>query len=442
MAEHTDTERIDYEYGQVKGAFEVHAFQIEPQKAAVSFVDITERKRAEEEQARLEARMQHAQKLESLGVMAGGVAHDFNNMLVGMLGHSSVALTKLSPESPAHRNIRSVAGAAQRAADLCRQMLAYSGRGHFLLRPADLNDLVRENLRLLEAAVPKNVRLKAQLSEKPTSIKADLGQMQQLIMNLVLNGSDAIGKEMGSLTVGTGFEVVSDEDGRYSRFTASKVKPGRYVFLEVRDDGCGMDEKTLTSIFDPFFTTKFVGRGLGLAAVLGIVRGHQGGIDIESELGRGTAFRLLLPELENDPKAGSTTTGAMTSGSFEKTVLVIDDEEVVRDALSQMLEASGLPFLMAPDGASGVALCKARAAEIGLVLLDLSMPGMGGEETFRELRRINPDVRVILSSGFSHEEAVQRFFGLGLSGFLQKPYGVDALKAEISRCLAPGNGEC
>jgi len=401
--------------------------------ATFSFLrDITERKQAAARERRLEKQLQQAQKLESLGVLAGGVAHDFNNLLAGMLGHSELALSKLPPENPACANIERVVQAAERASHLSRQMLAYAGRGQLEFRPTDLNDLAREILHLLEAAVPKRVRLSAQPTETPAVIEADLGQMQQVIMNLVINGAEAIGERPGNVMISTGSETLSDDERRYSRFTATNLASGRYVFLEVRDDGPGMDEETLSKVFDPFFTTKFVGRGLGLSALLGIVRGHKGGIDVQSEPGKGTTFRLVFPVTGQAPE---DTKVVAAEGSLAGTILVIDDEEVVRTMTSEMLTPHGMKVLTAESGTAGVALYKERYAEIGLVLLDYSMPEMGGEETFKELRKINPDVPVILTSGFGQEEATRRFAGQGLTGFMQKPYRLAALLAEVRRCL-------
>jgi len=398
-------------------------------------LDITAVRKAEEERKALEAQLQHAQKLESLGVLAGGVAHDFNNLLVGMLGHSDLALTKLPSENPARTHVEGVMQAAERAADLSRQMLAYSGHGHFIVKPTDLSALVRENVHLLKAGIPKGVQLRTDLCDTPALIEADVGQMQQVIMNLAINAAEAIGDRPGYVTISTGFETLAGEEARYSRFTATELNAGRYVFLEVRDDGPGMDEETLSKVFDPFFTTKFVGRGLGLSALLGIVRGHKGGIDVQSGPGKGTTFRLVFPVTEETPE---DTKVVAAEGSLEGTILVIDDEEIVRTMTSEMLTPQGLKVLTAESGAAGVALYEERRADIGLVLLDYSMPEMGGEETFRELRKLRPDVPVLLSSGFGQEEATRRFKGQDLTGFIQKPYRLAALLEEVRRCLGRG----
>ncbi len=255
------------------------------------------------ERRRLEERARHAEKTESLAVLAGGVAHDFNNLLTGILGHGDLALAKLPAASAARGHIEELVQAAEQAAGLSGKMLAYSGHGNFVVRRADLNVLVRESLHLLETTVPDHVRLETRLSGTPAMVRADSGQLQQLVMSLVQNGVEAIGDGRGVVTLTTGSETISDGGGHYSPFTATDIAAGRYVFLEVRDDGCGMDEATLARAFDPFFSTKFVGRGLGLAAVLGIVRGHKGGIQIDSAPGLGTGFKVLFREADPDQAA-------------------------------------------------------------------------------------------------------------------------------------------
>jgi len=392
--------------------------------------DITEIKETEDERRKLEAQIQHAQKLESLGVLAGGVAHDFNNLLVGMLGQGSMALEKLPAGDPVRDHVEKVVEAAERAAELSKRMLAYSGRGHFQTCATDLSSLVRDNLHLLEAAIPKNVTLSPSLSRTPTVVEADVGEIQQVLMNLVLNASEGIGEGRGTVTVSTGFEEVSGETGRYSRFTATELGAGRHVALGVRDDGCGMDEATVSRMCDPFFTTKQVGRGLGLSAVVGIVRGHRGGIEVDSLPGRGSRVRLLFPALEEPEVAGASPTPSRASGG---TILVIDDEEVVRETARQALETYGWTVLVAASGAAGVAICQEKGPEIALVVLDFSMPGMGAEEALSEIRKICPGVRVLLSSGYDKEEAMRRFRGAELAGFLQKPYRPDGLLAEVRR---------
>ncbi len=390
--------------------------------------DITEHKHSEEA-------LRRTQKLESLGLLAGGVAHDFNNLLVAILGQTSLGLTRLPPESPARANLEKAVRAAERAADLTRQMLAYSGRGHFQVTSVDLNALILDNLHLFEVAVPKNVHLRSQLEPSLPWIDADVGQIQQVVMNLITNAAEAIGERPGTVTVTTGSRTVGARDTGLWRHTGEPMAPGTYVALEVQDDGAGMTATVRERIFDPFFTTKFTGRGLGLAAVLGIVRGHKGGLQVESEPGYGTLFRLVFPRSQRTPVSREPAMAAALAPNG--TVLVIDDEEVVREAVADALEAEGIRYRLAADGDSGVALFREHSGEIGLVLLDLSMPGRSGEDTYSELRRVDGAVPVLLSSGFAEEEARRRFGGKDLAGFLQKPYRFPTLLAEVKRCLRP-----
>jgi two-component system cell cycle sensor histidine kinase/response regulator CckA len=387
--------------------------------------DVTERKAAEEA-------LRRAAKDESLTVLAGGVAHDFNNLLAAMLGHTSLALAKLGERSPVRRHLEKAAAAVERASALTRQMLAYSGRGHFIVRPTDLGVLVEENLPLLQVAIPKKVKLETRLGRGVPLVDADVGQMQQVVMNLVINAAEAIGDRGGAVTVATGLQQVRPGEGARWAVSGHPLPAGTYVKLEVADDGPGMDDETLGRIFEPFFSTKFTGRGLGLAAVLGVMRGHQGGLSVESEPGRGTSFRLLFA-----PSAAAASREAETAGqggAERLTLLLIDDEEVVRDMVAEVLAHEGVDVLCAEDGARGIAVFRERGAEIDVVLLDLSMPGLSGEETFRRLCEIDPDVCVILSSGYDHVEATRRFGGRAPAGFIQKPYRPPQLLAEIERC--------
>jgi len=388
-------------------------------------LDITERKAAEEALLR-------AAKEESLSVLAGGVAHDFNNLLAALLGHVSLALAKLREGEPARAHIEKAASVIERAASLTRQMLAYSGRGRFVIKALDLDAIVRETLPLLEVALPKRVRLVAGLGDGLPGIQADEGQLQQVLMNLVINAAEAIGDRSGTVTVTTGTRRVAPEEGAAWQVGAEPLAPGEYVLLEVADDGPGMDRETLSRIFDPFFTTKFTGRGLGLAAVLGIMRGHGGGLAVKSEAGRGTAFRLLFAATGAMPPRPPPL--SLPTASERLCVLVIDDEEVVRDMVAEVLAFEGFDVLLAADGFAGVRLLTERVASIDAVLLDLSMPGLSGEETFARLIAVRPDIPVILSSGYDNAEAVRRFEGRGPAGFIQKPYRPAELVEEIRRC--------
>lgn len=390
--------------------------------------DITERKQAEK-------LLRQAQKMESLGILAGGVAHDFNNLLVAMLGQTSLALAKMRAESPARPHVEKAVSAANRAADLTQKMLAYSGRGHFEVRPLNLNTLIEENLHLFEVSIPKNVSLRSELADDLPLIEADAGQMQQVVMNLIINGAEAISEHPGQVLVVTGVEEVGELDGRVPQFTAAHLAPGRYVTLEVHDNGGGMDEETKARIFDPFFSTKQMGHGLGLAVVSGIVRGHKGGIQVYSEKGQGTTFKLLFPVSQTVPVEVEGDTAVSEKVTASGLILLIDDEAPVREAVTDILEMENIQVLTAANGTEGVTIYRERMADIDLVILDLSMPDINGEETFYRLRRLDPDVKVLLSSGYNQIEATRHFSGKGLAGFMQKPYNAARLIQEVKAYL-------
>jgi PAS domain S-box-containing protein len=393
------------------------------QKQCLSIVaDITERKRAEE-------RYRETQKLESLGVLAGGIAHDFNNLLVGILGNASLAADSLSAANPIRALLNDVITASQRAADLTRQLLAYAGKGQFIVQPIDLSATIQEIAQLIQASIPKSVQLRLDLRPTLASIEADRAQIQQLVMNLIINAAEAVGEENGTVQVTTGVQDVDESYIRTARL-GDRLTPGRHVFFEVQDTGCGMSPETLAKIFDPFFTTKFMGRGLGLAAALGIIRSHRGAIKVYSQLGKGSTFKALFP-------ASADATTAAESKSAPETltgagmVLVVDDEDIVRRTVKASLQRYGYSVLLAENGQHAVELFRDAHADLCAVVLDMTMPVMSGEEALRQLRVIDPSVPVILSSGFSEAEAVRRFTGKGLAGFLQKPFTARSLAAKL-----------
>ncbi len=379
-------------------------------------------------------KLEHIQRLESLGVLAGGIAHDFNNLLTAILGNTALAKQKLEHLSPATPLLTNVEQASERAAALCKQMLAYSGKGKFIVEPINLSHLVHEMVNLLEVSIDKNVVMRLDLSEQLLPIEADVAQMQQVIMNLVINASEAIDKHSGTLTIYTG---VVDIDEQYiaTTYVDSDLKVGRYVSLEVSDTGCGMSKETQKHLFDPFFTTKFTGRGLGMSAILGIIRGHHGGIKVYSELGKGTTFKILFPCTDVLNVESLDKENAIYQEQRQGTILVIDDEETIRATASMMLESFGFTTLTAQDGQMGVQVFREQQDEICAVLLDMTMPNMNGEECFRALRAIDSDVVVILSSGYNQQDATNRFAGKGLAGFIQKPYLPDDLRDIVFKAL-------
>ncbi len=398
--------------------------------------DITAQRQAEEARKRLDQQMQQAQKLESLGVLAGGIAHDFNNLLVAILGNAGLALMELNPESPARQTVQDIELAAQRAAELTRQMLAYSGKGKFVIEPLNLSRVVEEMAHLLEVSVSKWATLRFRFPDTLPTVEGDATQIRQVIMNLILNASDALGEKPGLISVSTG---VMHADAEYlsGPYIEAGLPEGEYVYLEVADTGAGMDEGTRARIFDPFFSTKFAGRGLGLAAVLGIVRGHRGAIKLYSEVGKGSTFKVLFPSRE-PPDNTNTQAAALPdiTSSAGRTVLIVDDDPTVRLVTQRILEHAGFTTLLADDGRKGIDLYRANPG-IALVLLDMTMPEMDGEEAFRELRRINGAVQVLLTSGYSEQEATESFAGKGLAGFLQKPYRPQDLLSAIYKVIAP-----
>ncbi len=403
----------------------------------VTAFDITGQKAAEAQRLALEAKLQQTQKLESLGLLAGGIAHDFNNLLLGMLGNSDVALLLLPAESPARPVVADIQLAAHRAADLTRQMLAYSGRGKFTVESLVLSRLVEEMSHLLEVSILKRASVRYRLAPDLPPVLGDATQLRQVIMNLMINAADAIGDRNGVISVSTGV-TVADRTYLQGMFVDEDLPEGEYVYLDVSDTGVGMDADTVARIFDPFFTTKFTGRGLGLAAVLGIVRGHRGAIKVYSEPGRGTTMKVLLPRLVEDPPeslVAPSTALADTSWRHEATVLLIDDDETVRDVARRMLELAGMRVVDCESGEEGIATFGRLRSEVSVVLLDLTMPDLDGEEVYRQLRMIDPKVKVVLISGYSENDVTDRFAGKGLAGFIQKPFQYRDLVSHLRQVL-------
>lgn len=392
--------------------------------------DISDRKKVEEERLSLERQLLHAQKLESLGVLAGGIAHDFNNILTGIIGNAELALMKLDPESPVLENLARIETAAARAADLARQMLAYSGKGRFIIESIDLNRLVEEMGHMLEVSISKKAVLRYSLAKPLPAVNVDATQVRQIIMNLVINAAEAIGDRSGVIAITTGY-LECNETCLQEFWLTDPIPAGLYVSLEIADSGCGMEKDTLARIFDPFFTTKFTGRGLGMAAVLGIVRGHKGAIKVCSEPGKGSSFKVLLPAGEK-PAEMFNGNIAVDNWRGSGIALLVDDEETVRAIGAEMLRKLGFEVVTACDGREAVELFKTGKA-ISVVILDLTMPRMDGEQCFSELRKLDPDVRVIMSSGFSEHEVTQKFVGKELAGFVQKPYKLSALQEVIKK---------
>jgi len=404
-------------------------------RVAIYAKDVTEQKRAQAVRSRLEAQVLHAQKMESLGVLAGGVAHDFNNLLMGILGNVDLALADLSTDQSVRESLQEIQTAANRAADLCRQMLAYSGKGRFVIQSLDLSQLVGEMTQLLGVSISKNVSLEYDCDANLPPVEGDATQIRQVIMNLITNASDAIGEGTGVIRVGTGVKMCEQE---YLRtITLGEDLPvGEYAYIEVSDNGCGMDNKTCKRIFEPFFSTKFTGRGLGLAAVLGIVRGHQGALHVNSELDRGTVFQVLFPVSEQTDEVFQAGQKTPLPPSGCGTILVVDDEDAVRALAAHMLEKLGYEVLTAADGHQGIRIFKERHSDIDAVVLDLTMPHFNGEETFYAMREIDPQVRVVLSSRYNEAEILAELVPAGRVNFIQKPFQLTLLGEKLRQVLA------
>ncbi len=396
--------------------------------------DITERKKNEEERLNLEKQLHQAQKLESLGVLAGGIAHDFNNILMAILGNSELGLMNVPDGSPLRSRFEAINKASLRASEICKQMLAYSGKGRFMIQTIDLTEVIREMMPMLEVSVSKNALLDYSLADGLPMIEADRSQIQQIIMNLVINASEAIGEKSGVINISTGFTEIDREYLEEAQLE-NDLKEGSYVCLEIADTGCGIDSPTLSRIFDPFFSTKFTGRGLGLPAVHGIIHGHKGGIKIISEPGKGTIFRVLLPAVSYKVEQAPAVKRKEEAFTGSGTILLVDDEESIRSLGRIMLERMGFSVYSAADGREAVDIFHKNKDRIICVLLDLTMPNMGGEETFRELRILRPDIPIVISSGYNEDEVKGRFTGMNLSGFIQKPYHMNALMAVLKKVI-------
>jgi two-component system, cell cycle sensor histidine kinase and response regulator CckA len=397
--------------------------------------DLTELRQAEEKQRKLEQQVMQSQKLESLGVLAGGIAHDFNNLLTSILGNADLAASELSFTNPARPYLDDIEKVSRRAADLCRQMLAYSGKGRFVVQPLSLNEVVREMGHLLSVSISKKVVIKYNFFPDLPAVMADATQMRQVVMNLITNASEAIAEVSGVVTLSTG---VMDCDEEYLKGVVGDSEvhpPGQYVFVEVSDTGCGMDADTMGRIFDPFFTTKFTGRGLGLAAVLGIVRGHKGALRVYSEKGRGTTFKILLPAHHQPVPVVEGVNSDTKAWRGQGLILLADDEESVRSMGRRLLERAGFEVVVASDGREALDVFARHREKIRLVILDMTMPHLDGEACYRELRRVDPAVRVIMTSGYNEQDVISRFVGKGLAGFVQKPYKAADLLPMIRKVL-------
>lgn len=390
------------------------------------------RGQAAEERRQIDLRLQHTQKLESLAVLAGGVAHDFNNLLTSILGYTELSLLKIRPESPAQYSLEKIRQATLRAADLAKQMLTYAGRGYMEMSEINLNQLVEEMTHILKVSISPQINVHFNLAPHLPPVQADPTQLRQVVMNLITNASEAIGDQYGAISFHSGL-LEANEDYLTNFAQDEQLEAGWYVYLEVSDTGGGMPEEVQARMFDPFFTTKFTGRGLGLAAVLGIIRGHRGAIKVYSEVGRGTTFKILLPTTSEfiEPTDSEPT----QDEAYSHRIFIVDDNEAVQSVTQALLEAYGFTVMSTNDSRESITLFRSHHHEIDLVLLDLTMPHMDGAAVFSAMRQINPKACVVLCSGYSEQGVMANFTGKGLAGYLQKPFTAEKLLSTITQAL-------
>mgnify|MGYP001555035519 CR=1 FL=1 len=416
---------------------EVRLTQISKNEVQAIVRDVTDRHRAEDERQELERRMQQKQRIESLGVLAGGIAHDFNNLLQSIMGNVSLARMEAGGNQELIESLEQIEEATRSAASLTKQMLAYGGKGRFLVRPLSLSKIVKSMFSLIEASVAKRAKLAYELADDLPLVEGDNHQLSQIVMNLVTNGAEAHKDPKGSITITTKVIHLTEED--LADFVQhSPLQEDDYILLEVKDEGEGMSGETLERAFEPFFSTKFTGRGLGLAAVHGAVRGHGGAISINSEIGKGTLVRVLFPICRTEevkelkPKKQSAQEWKSTG-----TILVVDDDKSIRLVAKRILEGVGFEVLSANDGTEGIEIFEKRHKDISLVILDMTMPNMDGYETFERLNNVNDTVPVLLVSGYDEQETIRKFDGAGLAGFIQKPFDRTRLLNEVKAVLSP-----
>jgi PAS domain S-box-containing protein len=414
--------------------------------------DVTELRHGEERRQELERQLFHSQKLESLGLMASGIAHDFNNLLAAIQGNAQLAMLKLPPEeTPVTKALQGVVLAAQNAAGLTRQLMAYSGKTRSEMQPVHLNALLADNAAMFRAVISKAIELNVVPAAGEISMTADPGQVQQVVMNLLTNAAEAMTHGHGAITLSAGM-MDCDAAMLADNCAACRAEPGRYAWIEVRDTGCGMDAATRQQIFDPFFTTKAKGHGLGMSAMLGIIRHHRGAIFVDSEPGRGTTIRVLFPVSASAASVEASLAAAAVAetaaapsllaadAALSGTVLLIDDEPMFRDFCAELVGSFGCRVLVADGGEQGVALCRQHAGNIDCVLLDMIMPGMDGVAAFDALSKIDPPPPIIICSGLSRREVLRRLGSRQPAGFVQKPFDLPTVRAALAGVLARREG--
>lgn len=395
------------------------------------FSDTTEAAKIAEEKARLSEQIQAAQKFESLGTLAGGIAHDFNNILMSIMGYTELTLTELPNHGKLHDNVSIIHTAAKRAAELTRQMLDFTGKNVVRMTPVDLSNLVKEMASLLSVAVSKKITVTYGLCENVV-VMADQAQLRQIVLNIILNASEAIGDREGKICINTGFTDRQNEFIKTAIMSNLDSDSDIFAVFEVTDTGSGIAPEMLKKIFDPFFTTKFTGRGLGLSATMGIIKSHHGAIHVASKPAEGSCFRIFLPIANAQAVAENINIENDVELSLNGKLLMADDEETILNITEMMLEPYNVDLLCAKDGKSAVEIFRQHNQEIALVILDMVMPGLNGEEAFRQMKAINSTIPIIISSGYSQDETRQKFGDTKFDGFLQKPFKIRDLVDQIN----------
>jgi len=404
----------------------------EPDEEPIGFKgvlrDVSERKKAEDEKHKLESQLQQVQKMESIGTLAGGITHDFNNILMGIQGNASLMLLKIDSEHPNFEKIKNIETYVQNGTTLTKQLLGFARRGKYLVKATDLNDIIDKSSALF-ARTRKDVQVNTNLDESVWTVEVDRGQIEQVLLNLYVNAWQAM-PDGGNLYLRTE-NVMLDR----SYVKPYKVEPGRYVKISITDTGVGIDKETQERIFEPFFTTKKMGRGtgLGLASVYGIIKGHEGYINVYSELDRGTTFTIYLPASGKEAVEDAELIAEIQKGSG--TILLIDDEKMILDVGRELLEELGYTVLSAMSGHEAIDIFLKSRDKIDMIIMDMIMPGMSGSDTFDRMKEINPDVKILLSSGYSINGQATNILQRGCDGFIQKPFNMNQLAERIQKIM-------
>jgi len=399
----------------------------------ISLRDLTERHKAEEERKRHEAERQYAQKLESLGVLAGGIAHDFNNLLMSIVARAGLALRSLPADAPAREHLRIIEKSGLRGGELANQMLTFAGETKLAFHPIDLQQFLKESKPFLRSTVSKRITVTFDMATPLPAIHGDRSQLRQLLMNIVTNAAEAIGDQDGKIVISTGTIDTATHDFRQYHIMGH-LPSGSCVSMKIQDTGIGMEPELIPKIFDPFFSTKFPGRGLGLATLLGLARGHGAAVAVHSQLGHGTEFWFIFPTrqqlLPQQPPSVTLPLTPANSPTLTK-VLVVDDEEDVRTACSLILQEMGFEALVAQDGKAGLRIFEKYQNQIALIFLDLTMPNLDGGQLAEKIRQLNPHVPILVSSGYAEEDAMKHFPQSSSNAFIQKPFQVEVLIAKV-----------